>query len=125
MEIGTIGLLAVVATDAIFIEYRLNFGKEGKGAFRAVEGLQIHGGQRARDRVDGRGNVVLGFMATDAALVFAGHTDKPRAHQLNRRAILVERLDEDGGVRRNLEGRASILVNRRVAEEAATVPAAF
>ena len=64
-------------------------------------------------------------MTAVAARVFAGHTDKPASEELDRRAVLVDRLDRNRRVGGNLEERGTVLFDGNVSEKAFDIPAAL
>ena len=90
----TIVFRTVVATDAIFLDdavVEIKF--KGNGTRGAEVILDFARLAARRHRQNGLRGVELRFVAAVAAGVFAGHADKPASEELDRRAVLVDRLD--------------------------------
>jgi len=100
--------LTVVAADAVAVQHRLDLAFEAESAHRAVPGRD-----RGRPRLAGvpvlrRRAGVLRFVAAHARQHFARHGRKPAAHDLQRPALLVQRLDGNRQVGRHLEDRGAV-----------------
>ena len=108
--------------DAVLVEHRLDFAHEAEAARRAEPGFDGRGrAARGQGRPVG-GHFVLGLVAAAAGDRFAGHADEPTAHQLQRLALLVERLQRERRVGRDAEMRRAVRLDRHGAEDALHVP---
>ena len=116
-----------MAADAAAVEHGLHFAQETE----AVRFFVPPRGERLRSAAHRLGDALLqrrgagGFVAADTGERFARHGDQPAAHQLQRRAVFVERLNGDGGAVRHAHHHGAVGVDRHGSQNALGVPAAF
>ena len=123
-EVG-LRFAAVVARGAMAVQHRLHFAVEAEAGDLGPPRLEFGGGCGEGERPAGRWRGVGAFVTTDAREHFAGHRSQPRAHQGERLAIGIERLDGDRRVGRHGEFGGAVFVDGHGAERAVQIPRAI
>ena len=119
-----IGFIPVVCvtSNAVFVQNGLNFPPEREAAIRPVKRRDFRRWPVPGNRSLSNWSEVVVLMASDARHDFPRHGGKPRSHQLQRRAVLVQRLKRYRDVGGNGEMRRPVRLNRNGSQNGADVP---